>query len=31
MHYDDKTGLYGCIIMAKLCAMQYTIEDKKGE
>jgi hypothetical protein len=29
MHYGDRTGLYGCLIMAKLCAMQFSIEEGK--
>lgn len=34
LHYDDNTGMFGSLIMAKLCAMQYSIEEgeeKKGK
>lgn len=31
LHYDDNIAMFGSLIMAKLCAMQYSIEDKKGE
>ena len=29
LHYDDSTGMFASLIMAKLCAMQYSIEDGK--
>lgn len=29
LHYDDSTAMFGSLIMAKLCAMQYVIEEGK--
>lgn len=29
LHYGDNTGMFGSLIMAKLCAMQFSIEDGK--
>lgn len=26
---DNNTGMFGSLILAKLCAMQYSIEDEK--
>lgn len=31
LHSGDNTGMFGSLIMAKLCAMQYSIEDGKEE
>lgn len=29
LHSGDNTGMFGSLIMAKLCAMQYVIEEGK--
>lgn len=29
LHCDDSTAMFGSLIMAKLCAMQFSIEDGK--
>lgn len=29
LHSGDNTGMFGSLIMAKLCAMQFAIEDWK--
>lgn len=29
LRHDDNTGMFGSLIMAKLCAMQFAIEDWK--
>lgn len=29
LHYGDNAAMFGSLIMAKLCAMQFSIEDGK--